>query len=452
VFYSPVNPGRFSRGLHEFDAWAANFGETRTELELQPSGLYKPVTRFTEFVNVADLMALYRDFADVVQQDDLRRYVNLPAVKGGHRQIVVAPVHARFRAYQKTLAERITAIENRTGRPQKGDDILLSVMGDARHAALDLRFVGWGRAGEGEDSKLDLMIRNVFSIWEESAQNRYTNPETGQPYALPGAVQMIFSDLGTVGAQGKRGFSAYLWIRDELVRMGVPREQIAFMQDYKKAEAKQRLFGDLNAGRKRILIGSTQTMGTGVNAQQRLLALHHLDVPWLVSDIIQREGRIERQGNQNPEIRIYAYAQEGSVDAGADRRLCAHAGCCARTTALRGQGGDRGGTVRYGTVDITVDQETKPLGLVARIENLVLRLDAELADTQKTRDEAARRLPVYQARLGVPFRDQALLDEKRNALADLAATSGAGEEAPANDDMPPSVEGGDAPEALRDAA
>jgi N12 class adenine-specific DNA methylase/adenine-specific DNA methylase len=598
-----------SRGLHEFDAWAANFGETRTELELQPSGLYKPVTRFTEFVNVADLMALYRDFADVVQQDDLRRYVNLPAVRGGHRQIVVAPVHARFRAYQKTLAGRITAIEHRKGKPQKGDDILLSVMGDARHAALDLRFVGWGRAGEGEDSKLDLMIRNVFSIWEESGQNRYTNPETGQPYAVPGAVQMIFSDLGTVGAQGKRGFSAYLWIRDELVRMGVPREQIAFMQDYKKAEAKQRLFGDLNAGRKRILIGSTQTMGTGVNAQQRLLALHHLDVPWLVSDIIQREGRIERQGNQNPEIRIYAYAQEGSVDAtnwqllerklrfiamamsgdrsirrvedldsdgnqfamakalaSGDMRLMQKAGLEAELARLerlyaahyddqfavrravqqaereiawaqariplieadlgtrvatRGEAfsfetergviteretagafllaqlrlavrnaqegqwtlGRIGGfaltldavnrqrftedkvvteaglsvAFAHGTVDIPVDRDTKPLGLVARIENLVLRLDGELADAQKTRDEAARRLPAYQARLGVPFRDQALLDEKRNALADLeadlAATSREGEEeAPANDDIPSIVGEDDASNALKDAA
>jgi hypothetical protein len=126
---------------------------------------------------------------------------------------------------------------------------------------------------------------------------------------------MIFSDLGTEAAAETRGFSAYCWVRDELIRLGVPREQIAFMQDYKKAAAKQALFNDVNGGRIRILLGSTQTMGTGVNAQLRLAALHHLDVPWLPSDIEQREGRIERQGNQNPEIDIYAYATLGSVDA-----------------------------------------------------------------------------------------------------------------------------------------
>ena len=126
---------------------------------------------------------------------------------------------------------------------------------------------------------------------------------------------MVFSDLGTEATDTKRGFSAYLWMRDELVRLGVPRAQIAFMQDFRKSAAKQALFNDVNSGRVRILLGSTQTMGTGVNAQLRLVALHHLDVPWLPSDIEQREGRIERQGNQNEEIELYAYATLGSVDA-----------------------------------------------------------------------------------------------------------------------------------------
>ncbi len=122
-------------------------------------------------------------------------------------------------------------------------------------------------------------------------------------------------DLGTEGALATRGFSAYSWIRSELIRLGVPATEIAFMQDHKKSAAKQRLFQAVNEGRVRFLLGSTATMGTGVNAQQRLVALHHLDVPWLVADIEQREGRIERQGNQNPEIGIYAYALQGSVDA-----------------------------------------------------------------------------------------------------------------------------------------
>jgi len=219
------------------------------------------------------------------------------------------------------LAERIRLIEERKGPPQKGQDILLSVITDGRHAAIDTRFVlgtdteDDPRAGNEPGNKLNALVANVHRIWLETAGNRYLQPDTGKPHPVPGAAQMVFSDLGTEAADGKRGFSAYLWIRDELVRLGVPREQVAFMQDFKKSEAKQKLFAAVNGGKVRVLIGSTQTMGTGVNAQQRLAALHHLDVPWLPSDIEQREGRIERQGNQNPEIGIYAYATLGSVDA-----------------------------------------------------------------------------------------------------------------------------------------
>ncbi|MDR7256250.1 N12 class adenine-specific DNA methylase [Sphingomonas sp. BE270] len=303
-----------AKGLHEFDAWAANFGDTRTELELQPSGSYKPVTRFCEFVNVADLMAMYRSVADVVLKDDLRQYVRLPTIKGGKRKIIVAKSGAPFKAYQRVLAERIKAIEHRSGRPQKGDDILLSVITDGRHSAIDLRFVDPAMDNE-EGNKLNLLVENAYRIWNETRDDRYTDPETGKPYQLPGAVQMIFSDLGTEAALETRGFSAYVWIRDRLVEMGVPADQIAFMQHYKKNSAKQRLFNDLNQGRRRFVLGSTATMGTGVNAQQRLKALHHLDVPWLPSDIEQREGRIERQGNQNDEIELYGYATSGSMDA-----------------------------------------------------------------------------------------------------------------------------------------
>ncbi|WOJ91717.1 N-6 DNA methylase (plasmid) [Methylocapsa polymorpha] len=301
------------RGIHEFDAWAATFGETRTELELQPSGLYKPVTRFSEFVNVADLMAMYRSVADVVLKSDLRSYLRLPNVRGGKRQIVTADPSPAFKAYQKVLAQRIAAIEARTGKPQKGDDILLSVITDGRHSSIDMRFV----LPDYEDepgNKLNLLIDNVHAIWRRASDRRYTRPD-GIPYALPGGAQMIFSDLGTLNVEETRGFSAYRWIKTRLVELGVPAAQIAFMQDYKKSTAKQQLFADVNSGRVRVLIGSSETMGTGVNAQRRLVALHHLDVPWLPSHIEQREGRIERQGNENEEIELYAYATKTSVDA-----------------------------------------------------------------------------------------------------------------------------------------
>lgn len=301
------------RGLHEFDAWASTFGDVSTELELQPSGKYKPVTRFATFVNVPELIAMFRSFADVVMPADLRRYVKVPAISTGRRQIVTAKPTAAFKRYQVLLDARIKAIEMRDRPPEPGDDILLSVITDGRHAAIDLRLVDPDNDNE-PDNKLNQLVANAFRIWKETAENTYVRAD-GKPFELPGAAQMIFSDLGTISVEKTRGFSAYRWIRDELVRLGVPATEIAFMQDYKKSEAKQRLFGDVRAGRVRFLLGSSETMGTGVNAQLRLKALHHLDVPWLPSHIEQREGRIERQGNQHDVVDIFAYATEGSLDA-----------------------------------------------------------------------------------------------------------------------------------------
>jgi len=301
------------RGLHEFDAWASTFGDVTTELELQPNGKYKPVTRFATFVNVPELIAMFRSFADVVMPTDLREYVKVPALSTGTRQIITAKPSPAFKRYQVVLDARIKAIEERERPPEPGDDILLSVIIDGRHAAIDLRLVDPDNDNE-PDNKLNDLISNAFRIWQETNENTYVRSD-GKPFELPGAAQMIFSDLGTINVEKTRGFSAYRWIRDELIRLGVPASEIAFMQDFKKSEAKQRLFGDVRAGKVRFLIGSSETMGTGVNAQLRLKALHHLDVPWLPSQIEQREGRILRQGNQHDVIDIFAYATEGSMDA-----------------------------------------------------------------------------------------------------------------------------------------
>jgi hypothetical protein len=172
----------------------------------------------------------------------------------------------------------------------------------------------WHGSDDEPANKLNKLIDNVHSIWRETAGQNYVRPD-GTSYPNPGAGQMIFSDLGTINVEATRGFSAYRWIRDQLITRGIPAGEMAFMQDYKKSADKQRLFADFRAGRVRVLIGSSETMGTGVNVQQRLKALHHLDVPWLPSQIEQREGRIERQGNQHEEIEIYAYATLGSMDA-----------------------------------------------------------------------------------------------------------------------------------------
>ncbi|QND44455.1 DEAD/DEAH box helicase family protein (plasmid) [Rhizobium lusitanum] len=301
------------RGLHEFDAWASTFGDTSTELELQPSGRYKPVTRFSQFVNVPELIAMFRSFADVVLPVDLRTYVNVPEISGGKRQIVTAEPTSAFKAYQKQLDARIKAIEMREGAAKPGDDILLSVITDGRHAVIDLRLVDPANDNE-ESNKLNALVQNAFRIWSETGAAEYRRKD-GKPFDRPGAGQLIFSDLGTISVETTRGFSAYRWIRDQLVRLDVPASEIAFMQDYKKSDAKQRLFNDFNAGKVRVLIGSSETMGTGVNVQARLKALHHLDVPWLPSQIEQREGRIIRQGNQHDEVDVFAYATLGSLDA-----------------------------------------------------------------------------------------------------------------------------------------
>jgi hypothetical protein len=219
------------RGVHEFDAWASAFGDTRTELELQPSGTYKPVERFSDFINVPELIDMFRSVADVVLKQDLRGYLKLPQIRAGQRQLITSAPSQEFRAYQKHLAERISLIEQRTRRVQPGDDILLAVITDGRHAAIDMRLV-WPANDDEPENKLNRLIGNVHRIWAETGEQCFVRPD-GTPYPIPGAGQLIFSDLGTISVEAKRGFSAYRWIKQELVRLGVPASEIAFMQDFK---------------------------------------------------------------------------------------------------------------------------------------------------------------------------------------------------------------------------
>src|SRR5690606_10788431 len=214
---------------------------------------------------------MFRSFADVVMPADLREYVKVPMIATGKRQIITSEPTQAFKHYQMVLDARIKAIEERDRPPEPGDDILLSVITDGRHAAIDLRLVDADNDNE-QDNKLNDLVGNAFSIWQETAESEYIRPD-GKPFELTGAAQMIFSDLGTINVEKTRGFSAYRWIRDELIRLGVPASEIAFIQDFKKSEAKQRLFGDVRSGKIRFLIGSSETMGTGVNAQLRLKAL-----------------------------------------------------------------------------------------------------------------------------------------------------------------------------------
>lgn len=303
-----------ARGLGHFDAWAGAYGDTVTALEQDPAGGYKPITRFAQFVNVPELSVMVRQVMDVVSAADLRKYVTLPALKGGARQTVIVEQTDLQEDYQYTLKMRMEAIQQRRGPPKPGDDILLSVIGDGRKAAIDYRLVSPGAKREA-GSKLEVMIDRVFERWEAFKDVTFHEPlAPGQGYSKDvafrgAATQMIFSDFGING-----DFPVHKYIKQTLVARGVPANQIALISDYKSHVQKQRLFNDMNEGKVRVLIGSVAKMGTGVNAQKRLRAVHNMDPQWYPANDTQRNGRIIRQGNMNPEVEILDYSTKGTYD------------------------------------------------------------------------------------------------------------------------------------------
>lgn len=305
------------RGLQDFDSWAAMFGQENTEIEADASGRYSPVTRFTKFVNVPELTQMFREYADVVTAEHLAEMLGdkRPRMKGGSRTIVVTPQTDGYTEYKKELVERMQV--SKAWKPSRDEpnnpDPIIKIIGDGRLAAIDMRFVDPSLPSD-PDSKLNQMIDGVIEAYKRTADNEYLGKD-GKPEPDKGGAQMVFSDLGFgAGVAEHRGFNARAWVEKRLREAGIPAKQVAFMSDFKKSTAKLKLFQDVNAGRVRILFGSSKNMGTGVNAQQRLVALHHLDTPWYPADLEQREGRIIRQGNKNPLVEIYAYSTKGSYD------------------------------------------------------------------------------------------------------------------------------------------
>ena len=298
-------------GLHHFDSWANQFGEVVEGLEQNAAGNYEVIPRFAKFVNVPELMSRVRSFMDVLTSQDLGDFVTRPSVKTGGREIVAIPTPDGFKEYQASLAARIDAIRKRSGKPEKGDDIILSVIGDGRFSAIDMRFVDPTLPSD-PNSKLNTVIRDMVEAYHATADNDYMTDGKVDEYS--GGALMMFTDIG-LGEQSaaSRGFDMKEWINSELIRQGVKPEHIAFMRDNKTHAKKGKLFDDMRQGRKRIMIGG-KDMETGVNAQKRLTHLFHLDAPWFPSSVEQREGRIIRQGNQNTEVVIKAYATKGSYD------------------------------------------------------------------------------------------------------------------------------------------
>jgi hypothetical protein len=294
-----------SVGLRPFDAWAATFGRTHTALELAPDGAsYRMQTRFARFQNVPELLTLYRQVADVRTSEDLD--LPVPSIAGGQAETVVVEPSDQLRDYVTELAQRAEDIRNRSVDPT--EDNMLKVTGDGRRAALDLRLVGGDPPAEG--GKLTTAAQRIAAVHHATRDNRYAD-EHGQLTLRPGALQLVFCDVSTPASAG---WNAYDELRDLLVRRGVEPGAIRYMQDAQTDAAKAALFAACRDGSVAVLIGSTETMGVGTNVQARAVAMHHLDAPWRPADIEQRDGRILRQGNQNPEVRILRYVTEGSFD------------------------------------------------------------------------------------------------------------------------------------------
>ena len=296
------------QGLQHFDAWAANYGETVTAIELSPEGTgYRAKTRFAKFYNLPELMSVFKNVADIQTADMLK----LPVPEAHYHNIALKPSE-----YQKeivaSLAERAEKVRNR--EVDSSVDNMLLITNDGRKLALDQRLVN-PMLPSDPDSKAAKCAENVFEIWQRTADQRST--------------QMIFCDLSTPGKErpiemvqkedGSFGMApfqnVYEDIRTKLIELGVPENEIAFIHNAKSEVQKKDLFGKVRNGQVRILLGSTQRMGAGTNCQQKLVALHHLDCPWRPSDLQQREGRIIRQGNENKEVDIYSYVTEGTFDA-----------------------------------------------------------------------------------------------------------------------------------------
>ena len=277
--------------LTHFDSWAAQFGETVTSMELKPEGKgFQQKTRFANFYNLPELMAIFKEVADIQTADML----NLPVPKANYETVVCKPSEMQ-KEMVSSLAERADAV--RSGAVDPSVDNMLLITNDGRKLALDQRLLN-PMLPDFEGSKVNVCAGNIYRIWEDTKEQRLT--------------QLVFCDLSTPKNDGT--FSVYNDLRDKLIARGIPAEEIAFVHDANNEAQKKELFAKVRRGKIRVLFGSTPRMGAGTNVQDRLIALHDLDCPWRPRDLEQRSGRIIRQGNQNPEVQIYRYVTEGTFD------------------------------------------------------------------------------------------------------------------------------------------
>ena len=279
-------------GLQHFDAWASTFGETITAVELTPEGTgYRAKTRFAKFYNLPELMAMFKEIADIKTADML----NLPVPEAKYHNIAVKPSEMQ-KEMVASLAERAEQV--RGGGVDASVDNMLKITNDGRKLALDQRMLN-DMLPDFEGSKINACVDNIYRIWEENADKK--------------SAQLVFCDLSTPKNDGT--FSVYNDIRKKLIERGIPESEVKFIHEADTDMKKKELFQKTRKGEVRVLLGSTQKMGAGTNVQDKLIALHDVDCPWRPSDLEQRSGRIVRQGNENPQVDIYRYVTEQTFDA-----------------------------------------------------------------------------------------------------------------------------------------
>ena len=279
-------------GLQHFDAWASTFGETITAVELTPEGTgYRAKTRFAKFYNLPELMAMFKEIADIKTADML----NLPVPEAKYHNIAVKPSEMQ-KEMVASLAERAEQV--RGGGMDSSVDNMLKITNDGRKLALDQRMLN-DMLPDFEGSKINACIDNIYRIWKENADKK--------------SAQLVFCDLSTPKNDGT--FSVYNDIRKKLIERGIPESEVKFIHEADTDMKKKELFQKTRKGEVRVLLGSTQKMGAGTNVQNKLIALHDVDCPWRPSDLEQRSGRIVRQGNENPQVDIYRYVTEQTFDA-----------------------------------------------------------------------------------------------------------------------------------------
>jgi len=297
--------------IEDFDAWAATFGQTVTEIEVAPTGGgdYRMHTRFARFQNVPEMLRLWHVFADVKTAEDL----HLPAPKLAQRadglrapETVLIDPSPELKAYVQELARRADAVRSRLVTPE--EDNMLKVTTDGRKAALDTRLVTGQPASR--PGKLEHAADTIHRLWHQHRDQSYRAP-SGEPSPLTGGLQIVFCDLSTPNSER---WNAYDDLRALLAARDLPADTVRFIHEARNDAEKVRLFQACRAGHVSVLVGSTEKMGVGTNIQDRCIAIHHLDCPWRPADIEQRDGRGVRQGNQNPEVHIIRYATQGSFD------------------------------------------------------------------------------------------------------------------------------------------